>query len=73
MIVLSAISILLFSAHAVEPSVDRKTIFTDITREAGIAWRHFGGESPDRFLIETMGGGFAFLDFDNDGQEDIFF
>src|SRR5882724_3204995 len=73
MIVLSAISILLFSAHAVEPSVDRKTIFTDITQEAGIAWRHFGGESPDRFLIETMGGGVAFLDFDTDGRQDIFF
>ncbi len=73
MIVLSAISILLFSAHAVEPSVDRKTIFTDITQEAGIAWRHFGGESPDRFLIETMGGGVAFLDFDSDGRQDIFF
>jgi hypothetical protein len=72
MIVLSAISILLFSAHAVEPSVDRKTIFTDITQEAGIAWRHFGGESPDRFLIETMGGGVAFLDFDSDGRQDIF-
>src|SRR6266436_7249381 len=73
MIVLSAISILLFSAHAVEPSVDRKTIFTDITQEAGIAWHQFSGESPDRFLIETMGGGVAFLDFDNDGLQDIFF
>src|SRR6266446_7160569 len=73
MIVLSAISILLFSAHAVEPSVDRKTIFTDITQEAGITWHHFSGESPDRFLIETMGGGVAFLDFDNDGLQDIFF
>lgn len=47
-------------------------IFTDITEQAGITWQQFGGESPDRFLIETMGGGVAFLDFDNDGLLDIF-
>jgi len=65
---------ILFSAHAAEPaSPDRKTIFTDITQEAGITWHHFSGQSPDRFLIETMGGGVAFLDFDNDGLQDILF
>ena len=45
-----------------------KEIFTDITQEAEITWQQFGGESPDRFLIETMGGGVAFVDFDNDGR-----
>ena len=48
-------------------------IFTDVTEEAGITWSHFGGESPDRFLIETMGGGVAFLDLDGDGLQDVFF
>src|SRR5215831_14340356 len=48
-------------------------IFTDITDEAGINWRHLNGESEDRFLIEAMGGGVAFLDFDGDGLLDIFF
>jgi enediyne biosynthesis protein E4 len=48
-------------------------IFSDVTQQAGISWRHFNGESPDRFLIETMGGGVAFLDFDGDGLEDLFF
>src|SRR5437899_3184181 len=48
-------------------------IFTDITEQAGISWHQFGGESPDRFLIETMGGGVACFDFDNDGLLDIFF
>jgi enediyne biosynthesis protein E4 len=47
-------------------------IFTNVTEEAGIAWAQFSGESPDRFLIETMGGGVAFLDFDGDGLLDIF-
>lgn len=48
-------------------------IFTDITEQAGITWQQFGGESPDRFLIETMGGGVGFFDFDNDGLLHIFF
>jgi hypothetical protein len=47
--------------------------FADVTEEAGIGWTQFSGESPDRFLIETMGGGVAFLDFDGDGLLDIFF
>jgi hypothetical protein len=48
-------------------------IFTDVTQNAGITWRHFNGASPDHFLIETMGSGVAFLDFDQDGLLDIFF
>jgi enediyne biosynthesis protein E4 len=47
-------------------------VFTDVTETAGISWRQFSGESSDRFLIETMGGGVAFLDFDGDGLLDIF-
>jgi enediyne biosynthesis protein E4 len=47
-------------------------IFTDVTDQAGIHWRHFNGESQDRFLIEAMGGGVAFLDFDKDGLQDLF-
>ena len=47
-------------------------VFTDVTGPAGIAWTHFNGESPDRFLIETSCGGAAFLDFDGDGLLDIY-
>src|SRR5437763_17122540 len=47
-------------------------IFTDITEQSGITWKQFGGESPDRFLIEAMGGGVASFDFVNDGRVDIF-
>src|SRR2546423_14734929 len=48
-------------------------ILTDIAEKAHIGWHQFSGESPDRFLIETMGGGVAFLDFDGDGLQDLFF
>ena len=55
------------------PTAPSSPIFTDVTSKAGIIWRQFSGKSPDRFLIETMGGGVAFLDFDGDGLQDIFF
>ncbi|PYT66074.1 MAG: CRTAC1 family protein [Acidobacteria bacterium] len=65
----SVTSLALFQ-HA--PS-SRTEIFTDATEQAGIVWRHFSGESSDRFLIEAMGGGVAFMDFDGDGLQDLFF
>jgi len=47
-------------------------VFSDVTESAGISWRHFNGESDDRYLVEAMGGGVAFADLDNDGWLDIF-
>lgn len=52
--------------------------FTDVTTEAGITYQHFNGASvdaegkPSRFMPETMGPGVALLDFDQDGDLDIF-
>ncbi|MFN7923704.1 MAG: CRTAC1 family protein [Bryobacteraceae bacterium] len=57
----------LLAAPASEP------VFRDVTASAGIAWRNFNGESPDRYLVESTTGGVAFLDFDNDGRLDLFF
>src|SRR5260370_15809190 len=47
-------------------------IFTDVTEAAGITWKQFSGESPDRFMIEAASGGVAFVDYDGDGLLDIF-
>ena len=55
------------------PPSPPQEIFSDITERAGITWHQFSGESSDRFLIETMSGGVAFLDFDGDGLQDLFF
>src|ERR1700758_4287127 len=62
-----------FLDRTVSASQPPKEIFTDVTEQAGITWHQFSGESPDRFLIETMGGGVALLDYDGDGLLDIFF
>jgi len=45
--------------------------FTDVTREAGIRFVRTNGAYGDKLLPETMGGGVAFFDYDNDGDPDL--
>ena len=45
--------------------------FTDITASAGIDFVHENGAYGERLLPETMGGGVAFFDYDNDGDADL--
>jgi enediyne biosynthesis protein E4 len=47
--------------------------FTDITKQAGIGFVHNSGAAGEKLLPETMGSGVAFLDFDNDGNQDLLF
>jgi hypothetical protein len=47
--------------------------FIDITREAGITFVHNNGAYGEKLLPETMGSGAAFLDYDNDGHQDLLF
>jgi enediyne biosynthesis protein E4 len=47
--------------------------FTNVAREAGLRTKTiFGGETANRYLLETTGCGVAFFDFDDDGWLDIF-
>src|SRR5437588_5359873 len=47
--------------------------FAAITAEAGITFVHNNGAYGEKLLPETMGGGVAFLDFDNNGTQDLLF
>jgi hypothetical protein len=45
----------------------------NVARKAGITARTiYGDEHKNRYLLETTGSGAAFIDYDNDGWEDIF-
>jgi enediyne biosynthesis protein E4 len=46
--------------------------FIDITEQAKIDFKQENSATSDKYLIETMGGGVALLDYDNDGRLDIF-
>jgi hypothetical protein len=45
--------------------------FTDVTAQAGIHFRHNNGAFGKKYLPETMGSGACFIDYDNDGFQDI--
>jgi enediyne biosynthesis protein E4 len=45
--------------------------FTDVTAQAGIHFKHNSGAFGQKYLPETMGSGACFLDYDNDGWQDI--
>jgi hypothetical protein len=47
--------------------------FTDVTAQAGIHFKHNSGAFGKKYLPETMGSGVCFIDYDNDGWQDIFF
>ena len=47
--------------------------FVNVAEQAGIKHKTiYGDEHKNRYLLETTGCGAAFIDFDNDGWQDIF-
>jgi len=47
------------------------TPFSDISAQSGLDFLHFNGAEGEKLLPETMGGGCAFFDYDNDGHPDL--
>ena len=54
------------------PSAADPLQFISVTKEAGIHFKHHDGASGQRYFIEPLGGGAAFLDYNNDGLQDIY-
>ena len=47
--------------------------FDDLVKKSGINFQQRSSTSPERYLVETMTGGVAAFDYDNDGLLDLFF
>jgi len=79
---LVALATLLFSAAGPGASPARQPTppagaapgvsFTDVTREAGIAFVHSFGDGKFSNLVEATGSGAAWLDYDGDGWVDLY-
>jgi hypothetical protein len=46
--------------------------FRDVTREAGVTFVHHAAPEK-KYIVESMSGGVALFDYDNDGRLDIYF
>ncbi|HVG18160.1 MAG TPA: CRTAC1 family protein, partial [Blastocatellia bacterium] len=74
-LVLSSLCVSLLGAQAFPLETangDPGISFTSVASRAGITTRTiYGDEHKNKYLLETTGCGAAFLDYDNDGWEDI--
>src|SRR5512136_1297831 len=46
--------------------------FTDVAQAAGIDFVHDNAATPEKYLIESMGAGCAWIDYDQDGLLDLY-
>jgi len=46
--------------------------FVDVTQDSGIEFVHYNGATGRKYIVETMGGGVAWLDYDGDGLLDAY-
>ena len=53
------------------PGGSTAVLFSDIAREAGVTFQHHAAPEK-KYIMESMSGGLALLDFDNDGLLDIY-
>src|SRR5512138_1104431 len=46
--------------------------FTDVAVPAGLTAPQICGSDKKKYIVESIGTGVAFLDYDNDGWQDVF-
>src|SRR6185437_15925957 len=47
--------------------------YTDVREAAGITFKQDSTQTDEKYYLETMGTGVAWLDYDQDGLMDLFF
>jgi len=59
-------------AHGPQSAAPPELLFRDITAASGIAFQHHAAPEK-KFIVESMAGGVAMFDYDNDGLPDLYF
>ncbi len=67
------VSLLLAAGFLTGLSVSSQSGFEDITEKSGVKFRNQNHPTKQKYLIETMVGGVAMLDYNGDGALDLFF
>ncbi len=70
--ILLAVSVLLLPVSRANATPEQKPIFADESAQSGISCSLQNSPTPAKHQIETMPGGVAAFDFDNDGYPDIY-
>ncbi len=60
-------------ATSIGDPADAQLAFTDVAQPLGLDFAYYTGQSPYRWLVETLGGGVGAFDYDLDGWPDLFF
>ena len=47
-------------------------VFEDVAAEAGLDFQHYSGSPEKQYILESMSGGVAWIDFDRDGWMDLY-
>ena len=47
-------------------------VFQDVAAEAGLDFQHFSGSLEKQYILESMSGGVAWIDYDRDGWVDLY-
>ena len=65
--------LLFLSLALIGSAAAQSPIFVDVNEEAGIEFKHNNGKTDHKHIIETMGSGVVFFDYDSDGDADLYF
>ena len=64
--------LLLFSSWLVVTAGGESAAFEEVAEELGVDFVHFNGMTGQLYTAEVVGPGVALIDYDNDGDLDIY-
>jgi len=71
LLLLGSVAVSSFNSPA-QANANRTVTYTNITEASGVRFRNNNSPTPEKYLIESMTGGVALIDYDGDGWQDIF-